>query len=119
MKLVPPFNAAVTVDDLMAVLGSSTNFGLKGALLITGISILQLFLSDNGLLQPLLKGFSDCLATSSIDLGLKLPILTFIYLRIESLLLDFCMLVEGGKVIELIFIRVSILRDEVASEIKG
>lgn len=64
----------------------------------------------------MLKSVSDGLTTSCIDLGLKMAILTLIYLRIEFFLFDFCVFIESGEVVELILISVSILRDEVASE---
>lgn len=116
--MVPPFVTAIAVDDSTTVFWSSADFGFEGALLITDISLFQLLLSDDGLLQPLLKGFSDSLATSGIDLGLKLPFLAVFYLRIQSFLFDFCLFVQSGKMIELVLICVSILRDEVASVIR-
>ena len=44
---MPPFITAVTVDDPTAILWSSANFRLKGALLITDIALLQLLLPDD------------------------------------------------------------------------
>ena len=66
----------------------------------------------------MLKGFSDRLTTPRIDFGLKMPVLTLINLRIQSFLLYLCLLVKSGKVIELVLIGVSILRDEVATVLR-
>ena len=66
----------------------------------------------------MLKGFSDRLTTPRIDLRLKMPVLTLINLGIQFFLLNLCLLVKSGKVIELVLIGVSILRDEVATVLR-
>ena len=102
---------------MSTVFGTSTNFGLEGVLMVPKqLTLVLLFLLHHqGPLQTFLKSILDPLSTPGINLRLKQLDLTLLNICINLLTLDLGLLVQGRKVIILIFVNRGVLGNQITA----